>query len=594
MSTFAAGSLALPLADDQLQRVSDAVAGLSPTQMQWVSGYIAGLGAAPSALAAAPPEPGRTLTILYGSQTGNGEAIAGALAARSRELGFATALQSLADYRQSNLRRESLAVFVVSTHGEGDPPDDAELFHEFLLSARAPRLPDLGYAVLALGDSSYANFCQTGRELDARLEELGARRLLPAVECDVDFEADAASWSDGIIGRLPEWLDVTPPAPRLRAVGAPARFGRENPFSARVLLNQKITARDSSKDVRHIELSLEGSGLTYQPGDALAVVAGNPPQLVEQLLRYLGASAGDEVLLGQETLTLSDALTQRLEITAASTGFVRAWAVASAAADLEELLGDGRQAALGDFLHGHQVIDIIRRYPARVDAQRFVSMLRKLSPRSYSIASSQRANPDEVHLTVAAVRYKAFGSEHWGATSTHIIDRVETGETLSVYVEPNSRFRLPDDDATDIIMIGPGTGVAPFRAFVEERAERGAPGRNWLFFGDRNFSSDFLYQLEWQKHLERGSLARLDVAFSRDQEHKTYVQDRIRERGADVYEWLEGGAAIYVCGDAQRMAGDVNAALVDVVAAQAKVSRDRAEQKIRELRLGGRYRRDVY
>lgn len=594
MSTVAAASLTPPLAEEQLRRVDTAVAGLSPAQLQWVSGYLAGLGTAPAAPVAPQPDTGKSLTILYGSQTGNGEGIAQALSRRARELGFATRLHSLADYRPSNLKRESLAVFVVSTHGEGDPPDDAELFHEFLLSSRAPRLPDLGYAVLALGDSSYVNFCKTGRQFDARLEELGACRLLPAVECDLDFEADATSWSDGIIGHLPEWLDVAEAPPRLRAVDTAARFGKDHPFRATVLLNQKITGRDSSKDVRHIELSLEGSGLVYEPGDALAVIPDNPPQLVEQLLAHLGLDADDDVLLGQETLTLREALAHRLEITAASTGFVRAWAAASRAGALEELLGDGRQADLGELLHGHQVIDIVRRYPANVDAQRFVSMLRKLSPRSYSIASSYRANPDEVHLTAAAVRYQAFGSEHWGAASTHIIDRVAEGEPLSVFVEPNSRFRLPEDDATDIIMIGPGTGVAPFRAFVEERAERGARGRNWLFFGDRNFASDFLYQLEWQKHLQQGSLARLDVAFSRDQEHKVYVQDRIRECGAEVYEWIQGGAVIYVCGDAKRMAGDVNDALIDVVSAQANVSHDTAAQRIRELRRDGRYRRDVY
>lgn len=594
MSTLAAGSMTLPLADEQLQKVSDAVAGLTPVQLQWVSGYVAGLGAAPAEPAATQPEPGKTLAILYGSQTGNGEAIATALSARAVELGFATGLQSLADYRQSNLKRESLALFVVSTHGEGDPPDDAELFHEFLLSSRAPRLPELGYAVLALGDSSYVNFCETGRELDARLEELGARRLLPMVECDVDFEADAASWSDAIVSRLPEWLDVSPATPRLRAVDTAVRFGKENPFQATVLLNQKITARGSTKDVRHIELSLEGSGLTYEPGDALAVVACNPPQLVEQLLESLGLAANEAVALGEEELTLHEALTSRLEITAPNVGFVRAWSGVSQAPELGELLEDGRQAALGEFMDTHQVIDIVRRFPASVDANRIASMLRKLSPRSYSIASSHRANPDEVHLTVAAVRYEAFGSEHWGAASTHIADRVEEGETLAVYVEPNSRFRLPNDDATDVIMIGPGTGVAPFRAFVEERAERVASGRNWLFFGDRYFSSDFLYQLEWQKHLARGNLDRLDVAFSRDQEHKIYVQDRIRESAAEVYEWIENGAVVYVCGDAKRMAGDVNDALIDIFAKQANVDRAAAEQRLRELRRDGRYRRDVY
>lgn len=594
MSTLAAGRIALPVADEQLQRVSDAVAGLSPAQLQWISGYIAGLGVGPAASAQAGAAAGRTLTILYGSQTGNGEGVARALAAQAGELGFATGLHSLADYRHSNLKRESLAVFVVSTHGEGDPPDDAELFHEFLFSERAPDLPKLGFAVLALGDSSYVNFCKTGREFDARLEELGASRLLPIVECDLDFEAGAASWRDGIVNRLPEWLDVAPVKPRLRAVDTTMHYGKENPFSATVLLNQRITGRESSKDVRHIELSLEGSGLVYEPGDALAIVASNPPQLVEQLLEYLGAKAGDHVSLGGESFTLHDALTHRLEITAANVGFLRAWADASQAPELEELFGEGAQSALAGFLDTHQVIDIVRRYPAAIDAAGFVRMLRKLSPRSYSIASSFLGNPDEVHLTVAAVRYEAHGSEHWGAASTHIVDRVREGQTVGVYVEPNSRFHLPADDDTDIIMIGPGTGIAPFRAFVEEREERGARGRNWLFFGDRNYSSDFLYQLEWQKHLQRGCLNRLDVAFSRDQADKVYVQDRIRERAADVYEWIEGGAVIYVCGDAKRMADDVNDALIDVVAMQANVDREAAGRRIRELRRGGSYRRDVY
>jgi len=594
MSLLTARRNPLPLADDELQKVSAAVAGLSPAQLQWVSGYVAGLGAAASAPAGAQPAAGTTLTILYGSQTGNGEAIATALLSRAQELGFASRLHSLADYRPANLKRESLAVLVVSTHGEGDPPDDAELFHEFLLSDRAPPLPELGYAVLALGDSSYVNFCQTGRELDARLAELGARRLLPIVECDLEYEAAAVAWSDGVVAGLPEWLGVTPAVPRLRAVDTTARYGRDKPFRAPVLANQRITGRDSSKDVRHVELSLEGSGLNYEPGDALAVVAANPPQLVGQLLEYLGADADDEVLLGDESVPLGVALTHRLEITAANVGFVRAWCDLSAAPELAALLQDGRQAELGEFLDTHQVIDILRRFPADIDAARFVAMLRKLSPRSYSIASSARANPGEVHLTVAAIRYEAFGSEHWGAASTHVADRTDEGGALAVYVEPNSRFRLPADDATDIIMIGPGTGIAPFRAFVEERAERGASGRNWLFFGDRNFSSDFLYQIEWQKHLEQGRLERLDVAFSRDQDHKVYVQDRIRERAAEVYEWLQNGAVIYVCGDAKRMAGDVDAALVDVIAAGAGLDRNSAEQRIRELRREGRYRRDVY
>ena len=593
MSNLAAGNTVLPLANEQMQLVSQAVSGLTPAQLQWVSGYIAGLGAS-AAIPAAIPETSRALTILYGSQTGNGERLAAELAKMTGESGFPTELCSLADYRPANLKRESLVVLIVSTHGEGDPPDDAELFHEFLTSSRAPKLGNLTYAVLALGDKAYVNFCQTGRELDERLAELGAQRLLPIVECDLDYDEAAASWGDEILVKLPECLDLAPAAPRLHAVDTIAKYGKDRPFEAPVLLNQKITGRASTKDVRHIELSLEGSGLTYEPGDSLAVVASNPPQLVTQFIDLLGANADDEIEIGKESFSLYDALRHRLEITVCNPAFLRAWRDLSGASVLDELLQDGRQEDLIQFLHEHQIIDVVRQYPAAIDARRFVSLLRKLNPRSYSIASSLRANPDEVHLTVAVVRYRAFDFEHWGAASTHIADRVDEGDTLSVFVEPNSRFRLPTDDGTDIIMIGPGTGVAPFRAFVEERRERGASGRNWLFFGDRTCSDDFLYQLEWQRHLKSGGLHRLDVAFSRDTDQKVYVQDRIRDRSAELYEWIQGGAEIYVCGDARHMAGDVNNALADVIARHAGLDRDEAQARLSALRREGRYHRDVY
>ena len=592
MSTLAADSLVLPLTEQQLTTVGAAVAGLSPAQLQWVSGYVAGLAASERAEPAAAV--GRPFTILYGSQTGNGEAVAEALASRARESGFNVNLTSLADYKPANLKRESVVSIVVSTHGEGDPPDDAELFHEFLMAAKAPKLSGLKYTVLALGDSSYANFCQTGREFDERLAALGAERLTPLVECDLDFDAAAGQWSDAVLEELPAILEAGAAVPTLRAVDSVARFDKHNPFPAEVLLNQKITAMESTKDVRHIELSLEGSGLDYEPGDALAVVAVNPPQLVDELILELGANQDAIVEVDGAETPLADALASRLEITAANQGFLREWSAVAQSSDLATLLEDGQQRALAELLESHQVIDIVRRYPADVSPQVFVNMLRKLAPRSYSIASSHRANPDEVHLTVAAVRYDAFGFEHWGAASTHLADRLSPGDTVAVFVEKNSRFRLPENDDVPIIMIGPGTGVAPFRAFVEERAERDARGKSWLFFGDRTFSSDFLYQLEWQRHLKHGRLSRLDVAFSRDQEAKVYVQDRLRENAAEVYRWIEQGAVIYVCGDAKHMAGDVNDALIDVLSSQAGLDADAAAAMLKELRRAGRYQRDVY
>jgi len=548
-------------------------------------------GILPQAIVSAPANP---LTVLYGSQTGNGEGVAAELAERARSQGFDVDLISLAEYKPTKLKRETLVTFVVSTHGEGDPPDDAELFHEFLLSNKAPRLAGLKYSVLALGDSSYINYCETGREFDLRLAELGAVRFAPIVECDLDYETPATAWSEDIVARLPGLLDAGAVVPQLRTIETIAKFDKRRPFAAEVLVNQKITGRGSSKDVRHIELSLERSGLNYEPGDSLAVLVQNPPALVGQLIDLFGFAAETRVTINDQELSVEYALTRKLEITALNLGFLRSWTEIADSDVLRGLLAAAQRSSLAEFVATHQIIDVVRRYPAELDAQTFVATLRKLSPRSYSIASSASANPDEVHLSVAAVRYDTFGSKHWGAASTHLADRVAEGDTVPVYIESNSRFRLPANDNASIIMIGPGTGVAPFRAFVEERAERNALGGNWLFYGDRTFSEDFLYQLEWQRHLQHGRLDKLDVAFSRDQDKKVYVQDRLRENAAEVFAWIEDGTYIYVCGDAKNMAGDVHDALVDVIAEHGAIDRDAAEQYLRELRRAGRYQRDVY
>lgn len=595
MSSATASQSPLPLDHDQAVKLDDALGGLTAAQLQWASGYAAGMAAANGESqvgAAADIDGANSLTILYGSQTGNGEQLALELENRVRNKGFAVTRKSLADYKPAGLKRESLLAFVVSTHGEGDPPDDAELFREFLLSEKAPKLDKLKYSVLALGDSSYLNFCQTGREFDARLEELGAKRIAAMVECDLDYDADAERWADGIAQQLPGLIDAANPLPKLHAVAPPARHDKHRPFAAEVLVNQKITAGGSSKDVRHIELSIENSGLSYEPGDSLAVLVANPPTLVQQFIDELCLDGSIQVIVRDKNLSLEEALLNELEITAASLGFLKTWSDLAKNNELTAMLQDKVQ--LGELIDTHQVIDVVRRYPTAVDAQVLVDGLRTLSPRSYSIASSPDANPDEVHLTVAAVRYEAFGTEHWGAASTHLADRIVEGDNVHVYVEPNSRFRLPQNDAADIIMIGPGTGVAPFRAFVEERAERNSPGKNWLFFGDRQFHTDFLYQLEWQRHLKQGNLDRLDVAFSRDQSEKIYVQDRLAEQAADVFAWIDNGAYIYVCGDARQMAGDVDDALIDIIVTHRGVSQDTAAAELKELRRNGRYQRDVY
>ena len=581
MSEQAGG--AMPLTEQQAARINEAVVGLSAMQLQWMSGYAAGLAAAAqdTGPASMPRTGGAQLTILYGSQTGNGERLAEELCEQAQARGFATTCASLAEFKPAALKRVTHAVFVVSTHGDGDPPDDAELFYEYLVSGRMPQLDKLQYTVLALGDSSYANFCQTGREFDGGLADLGASRFLPLTEFDLDY--DAAAWHESVIAKLPDILGS--PVRHLRAVESLPAYGKDNPFTAEVLVNQQITGAGSSKDVRHVELSIEGSGIHYEPGDSLAVVPHNPPELVDELIGMLHLDAGEEVNAGGETLPLRDALSSKLEITTLCSRFLEAWA--SGNDELSALLPDQRM------LDSHQVIDIVSRFPASVTAQQFVDSLRRLAPRSYSISSSLNANPDEVHLTVAAVRYEAFGRTHEGAASTYLCDRLPESGRVSVFVEPNRRFRLPDPDVP-IIMIGPGTGIAPFRAFVEERAEQGATGKSWLFFGDRNFHSDFLYQLEWQRHLKRGHLSRMDVAFSRDQQHKVYVQDLIAKHASDVYEWIEAGAVIYVCGDAKRMAKDVDETLLDVLQQQGRQDRAAAEARLKALRQSRRYQRDVY
>ncbi|MEM8681810.1 MAG: assimilatory sulfite reductase (NADPH) flavoprotein subunit [Pseudomonadota bacterium] len=592
-----ASSLQFPLSHDQARRVEDAFTGLDASQLQWLSGYAAGLAA--SGVATAPAtapqaDVGETWTILYGSQTGNGEGIASRLADDARARGYTVKLASLADYKPSALKKETLASFIISTHGEGDPPDDAELFHEFLLSAKAPGLEKLRYNVLALGDSSYVNFCQTGREFDARLAELGGERLTSIVECDVDFQDAAGEWAEATFNALPEPANVASVVPQLRAVPDAPVFDRNTPLLAEVQTVQRITGRDSSKSVYHVELSLDDSGLLYAPGDSLAVMPVNPPALVDEVLDVTGIDGDTTVDVDGQTIALREALSTKLEITALSLPFLTAWAAHSNDASLEALAAGDNKEALSDLIDSHQVIDILHQFPASVDGQSLADSLRRLAPRSYSIASSLTANPDEVHLTVAEVAYEAFDRPHWGSASTYLGRRLEEGDRVTVYVETNNRFRLPDNPEAPIIMIGPGTGVAPFRAFVEERAEQEASGRNWLFFGERNFDSDFLYQLEWLRHLKQGSLERLDVAFSRDQAEKIYVQHRIRDNAAELVRWIDDGAHVYVCGDAKHMAPDVHAALRDALVAQRGVDADTAEQALKDLRQQGRYQRDVY
>ena len=595
MASVPLQTVTAPLERDQLSILDAAVAEYDQEQLLWSSGYLAGMAAVqasgrqPAATQSMAVVASSVWSIFYATETGNSRRIAVALAERSRESGLAVELHDIRDYRPKALSKIENALFVIATHGIGEAPDGSELFFEYWFSKKAPRLQNLNYSILALGDSSYADFCEMGKRLDTRFLELGAQVVVERVDCDLDFDAFATNWTDQVVSHAVAKLDTAASSsiPYLRPVSKVELFTRERPFDAEILADQMITGHGSSKDVRHIEISLEGSGLSYLPGDSLGVVPQNPPELVEALLDSLDFDGTEEVAIEGKSIALSDALTRHKEITVLNRPFLEG--VASEHEKLQEIVND--RDKLTKLFKTWQVIDIVNRYPTAWQAQTFVDSLRKLTPRLYSIASSLDVNPDEAHLTVGIVRYTQFGRPHWGAASSYL---TSGAAEVPVYIEQNDHFRLPADGNTPIIMVGAGTGVAPYRAFLEHRKEHGHEGDNWLIFGERNFSSDFLYQLEWLRYRKEGFLNRIDVAFSRDQSEKVYVQQQILQQAKQIHAWLERGAHIYVCGDAERMAADVNQALLSVLQSEGGLSVERSAQYLGELKSAHRYQRDVY
>jgi sulfite reductase (NADPH) flavoprotein alpha-component len=589
---------------DKLALLARLTQGLASADLYWIAAYSAAAAvrapgqAALVAVDEPMPDAGERLTIVYGSQTGNSRRVAERLAARAEAEGLPVRLLRAGAYPLRELAQERFLSVVISSQGDGDPPDDAIGFVEFIAGKRAPKLPQLKFAVLGLGDSSYPKYCAVSQALDARLAELGGQRFAELGEADVDFEAAAAGWSETTVAAARVALDVPATTPRqgaaLHAVRTVAMHSRQQPFAAAVLENQRIVSRDSERDVRHVELSLEGSGLRYEAGDAVGVWPRNPPALVGQWLATLRLGGSVEVEHGGKRLPLVRWLGEEREITRLTRPLVAAQAAASKHAGLRQLLEPEQRAEFAALLESHQPIDLLREFPAAWDAAELVAALRPLTPRLYSIASSPKAvGADEVHLTVAVVEYAAHGSAHYGAASSFLANAGDDA-TVPIFIEPNERFRLPADSSRDVIMIGPGTGVAPFRAFVQEREATAASGRNWLFFGNRHFARDFLYQVEWQDALRRGSLNRLDLAFSRDQAQKHYVQQRLRENGRELYAWLREGAHLYVCGDSAHMARDVHEALLEIASTHGGLSADDARAWLAELMQQGRYARDVY
>ncbi|WP_165791330.1 assimilatory sulfite reductase (NADPH) flavoprotein subunit [Aeromonas jandaei] len=584
-----------PLSDEQQRQLSQVLATLNTQQLAWVSGYLYGLsqtGLQPAVTGAAVSAPSGSLTILYGSQTGNAKGVASAIKVQAEARGLPVTLASMADYKPKQLKKESHLLVVVSTYGEGEPPESAVDLHDQLKKGKIGKLEGLKFAVLGLGDSSYEFFCQTGKDFDDFIAKAGAERIHELASLDVDYQDAAKAWSEQALNAITATLTTgtaSSVASAVQQVVGHSQYNKENPFPARLSVNQKITGRDSTKDIRHIEINLEESGLSYQPGDALGIWFDNDAELVNEVLALTGLSGDEATAHG----TLRAALTGHFELTRLHSGFITGLAEIAGNAALKDLAGD--KAQVNALVASAQIVDVLKRFPTALTAEQLIGLLRPLTPRLYSIASSQREVEEEVHLTVGVVRYpQEDGTVRSGGASSFLADRLEEGAEVRVFVEHNDNFRLPANPDTPVIMVGPGTGIAPFRAFMQEREAIGASGKNWLFFGNPHFTQDFLYQVEWQRYVKSGLLSKISLAFSRDQAHKIYVQDRLREAGQELYQWLEAGAHFYVCGDANKMAKDVQEALLDVIAEHGHKSREEAEEYLSELRRAKRYQRDVY
>ncbi|MDM9675616.1 NADPH-dependent assimilatory sulfite reductase flavoprotein subunit [Raoultella planticola] len=599
MTTQAPPSNLLPLNPEQLARLQAATTDFTPTQLAWVSGYFWGVlnqhsGAATAVPAQAAEMPG--ITLISASQTGNARRVAEALRDDLIAAQLNVKLVNAGDYKFKQIASEKLLVIVTSTQGEGESPEEAVALHKFLFSKKAPKLEGTAFAVFGLGDTSYEFFCQSGKDFDSRLAELGGERLLDRVDADVEYQPAAAEWRARVVEVLKSRAPVAAPAQRATSGAVndihSSPYTKEAPLTATLAVNQKITGRDSEKDVRHIEIDLADSGLRYQPGDALGVWYQNDPALVKELVELLWLKGDEPVTVDGKTLPLAEALEWHFELTVNTANIVENYATLTRSETLLPLVGD--KAQLQQYAATTPIVDMVRFSPAQLDADALIGLLRPLTPRLYSIASSQAEVESEVHITVGAVRYDIEGRARAGGASSFLADRVEEDGEVRVFIEHNDNFRLPANPQTPVIMIGPGTGIAPFRAFMQQRAADGAEGKNWLFFGNPHFTEDFLYQVEWQRYVKEGVLSRIDLAWSRDQQQKVYVQDKLREQGAELWRWINDGAHIYVCGDANRMAKDVEQTLLDVIAEFGAMDAEAADEFLSELRVERRYQRDVY
>jgi len=568
----------------------------SESQRAWLNGFFAGMHTQMvQSLNSVSQVNVRIINILYGSQTGNAESVANDAATVAKAHGLKPVVKSMDEIEADALTTMEYLLIVTSTYGEGEMPDNAQMLWDAVAADTMPKLPDMKFSVLALGDTSYDLFCQAGKDWDERLEKLGATRIYERADCDVDFEEPAKTWITEVIPHLADGGSTVAVVDTEPSKADKPQYTRKNPFPAKLLVNRIVTDPSSSKETRHYEISIAGSGLSYEAGDALGVFPTNCPELVANILKAI-ACKGDEIEpVNGELISLHDALRTYFEIKLPSKELVQEIANRSGDQELNGILETGNKDELANYLWGRDILDLLLQFPnCEFSAAEFIALLKPLQHRAYSISSSGKVYPDTVHLTVASVRYESHSRQHKGVCSTFLADLVDDATEVRCFFTPNKVFRVPEDNSLPMIMVGPGTGIAPFRAFLQERQYRKATGKNWLFFGDRNAATDFMYREELEAMQQSGLLTRLDLAFSRDQEAKIYVQDRMLENGAELFTWLEQGGYFFVCGDAYRMAKDVDKALHEVIAEHGKLSEQQAVDYVNQLKKDKRYVRDVY
>ncbi len=570
-------------------------------QRAWLNGFWAGFNSSIIMTGQVGDAPGQTtkiVNILYGTQTGNAEILANEAADAAKGAGMTPVVESLEDVDLERFAAMERVIIVTSTYGEGEMPDNAQLFWEALTATTAPRMESMNYAVLAIGDTAYDEFCEAGKLFDIRLEQLGANRVAPRIDCDVDYEDPAAAWIEENLPKMIEFGSDDGPADgaQLATTGGSAeksKWTRKNPYTSVVSTNRLLSGEGSAKEIRHFEFELGDSDIKYEAGDALGVMPVNNPELVSDILGRLNLSA-DAAVSGQDA-ALGTLLTNGFEISMPSKDLIRAIEERAGNDELSHIVTHGDKEAMDNFLWSKDSLDLLNLNPeVSFTADEFVGLLKPLQHRAYSISSSSLRNPDQIHLTIASVRYHSHGRDHGGVCSTFLADLVSEGDTAGIFLSPNKAFRVPEDNDVPMIMVGPGTGIAPFRAFLHERQERGAKGKNWLLFGDQHRSCDYIYEDEIEEMATAGVLHKLDLAFSRDQAEKVYVQTRMKESGADLYAWLEEGGYFYICGDATRMAKDVDKALHDIVMEHGGRSEEQAVEYVNAMKKEKRYLRDVY